>query len=55
MQLSQVIQLDLFIHELRQLEEHQKEEKDKKANRKLRAAFHLLGDVKKQIKEKTPQ
>lgn len=50
----QMIQLDMFIADLRALEKHQKEEKDKKNNRKLRAAFHLLGDLGKELKQKTP-
>lgn len=51
---AQLIQTDMFISDLRELEKHQKDARDKKNNRKLRAAFHLLGDLGKQLKEKTP-
>jgi len=50
----QAVQLDMFISDLRDLEKLQKEEKEKKNNRKLRAAFHLLSDLGKEMKEKTP-
>ena len=51
---SQMIQTDMFIRDLRELQDHQKEEKDRKNNKKLRAAFHLLSDLGKGMKEKTP-
>lgn len=49
-----IIQLDMFITDLKELEKHQQEERDRKNNRKLRAAFHLLSDLGKELKEKTP-
>jgi hypothetical protein len=51
----QTVQLDMFISELRELEKHQKEEKDRKANKKIRAMFHILSDMaKEQLIEKNP-
>ncbi len=48
------LQYHLWIKDLRKLEEMQKEEREKKNNKKLRAAFHLLSDLGKSMKEKTP-
>jgi len=52
---SKIIQLDMFISDLRELEKLQKEEEERKNNRKLRAAFHLLSDLGRGMKEKTPR
>ena len=50
---TQELQYDLFIKDLRELEKMQNEEKAKKANKRLRAAFHVLGDLSKEMKQKT--
>lgn len=52
--LTQPLQLDLFINDLKELEQIQKEASDKKKNKQLRFAFHLLADLEKQI-NKNPQ
>lgn len=48
---AQPLQLDLFIKDLKELEQKQKEESDRKKNKQLRFAFHVLSDLEKQIRK----
>lgn len=51
---ADIVQLDLFIKDMKELEKHQKEEKDRKMNKQVRFVMHKATELAKEMqKEKT--